>query len=306
MGLNACVARVTNFKNFTNYDLLVLIQDFELAEQFNLKTSEFSVLAVLARCYNNKTGVMFPGIETIARRINASTSTVKRCISELRLKGLIIIEKNKKHNIYKFTDRFFNAVQPESAQVSNRTAESVKLTPKHNKEHNKFKNISSYKQKPYKPPNDDLNKISFSFNSEDKKRYDEIFQTLKNWSFTGAHFVIRKHGLKRIEEAISLIKKKKPKNKGGYLRTLLNLEVSNKKSFNDVKKAECVNYKSAEQTKQEMEQNKPKTDCKSPWNDKKTAIDHIKSFSEELKKEPIIAKKIDKLKELWELNGCFD
>ena len=40
-----------------------------------------------------------------------------------------------------------------------------------------------------------------------------------------------------------------------------------------------------------MEQNKPKTDCKSPWNDKKTAIDHIKSFSEELKKEPIIAKK---------------
>lgn len=97
--------------NYTNFDLMSAIGTSELASGFDLKTTTFAVLFNLCNCYNYKSGVVFPSIETLARRTNASEKTVSSAIKELVEKRLIIKTKKGKHNVYCFTNVFWEFIK---------------------------------------------------------------------------------------------------------------------------------------------------------------------------------------------------
>lgn len=76
--------------------------------QFNLKPTAKLVLLYLASCYNPKHADVFPKQKTIADRMGISEASVIRAVSELHKEGLIISERKKYTNRYKFTSRILN------------------------------------------------------------------------------------------------------------------------------------------------------------------------------------------------------
>jgi predicted transcriptional regulator len=153
---------------FTNFDLMSAVKRTRIAKAFDLKTTTFAVLFCLCDHYNYKNGVVYPSIETIAVDINASAKTASRGIQELISKGLIIKTKSGLHNIYCFTNIFWDFIKTSAEKTNkitkpknNNTGQFVKttgqivpqlqdnLSPKQNKgnkinnSENKFLNFSS-------------------------------------------------------------------------------------------------------------------------------------------------------------------
>jgi len=208
---------------YTNLDLLVLVYDSAIGTQFELKQTTINVLHALCRHYNHNKGVMYPACKTIASKINSTRETVNKAIKELNQKGLILIEKSKKHNIYKFTDKFFSAVGEKKAcrkskNITLEVVESRKISHKHNNNHEHYKLTSS------------CNTVDKETNNNDDKLPKELFLKLKSWSVSGINQLIKKYGLDRIEECIQEVESRKPNNYGAYLRSLLASYTSKKQS----------------------------------------------------------------------------
>jgi predicted transcriptional regulator len=244
-------------KSFTNYDLLVSVFDSGIATQFNLKSSSLNILNGLCRYYNHKTNKVFPGINKLAVNLNLNEKTVRAGIIELISKGLILKSKNRGHNEYLFTNKFFEAIQ-KPAEISNKITvkniheggktfqkEPVKIPSEQNKYINKINitscsNIADEKIK----PDDDFslkNNTGTDVIANPKIEYKKLIEKLESWQFTGSHFIIKKHGIDRINELCKLVETKNPNNKGAYLRSLLNLPYNtlaeNKKDQNKIQES---------------------------------------------------------------------
>ncbi len=233
-------------KFFTNLDLLVLVYDSAVGTKFKLKPTTINVLHGLSRHYNPRTGLTFPSCSAIAKKINSTRETVTNAIKELKENGLILVEKDKKHNIYKFTDKFFNALEckkkpcRKSKNSTLNIVESRKSSHKHNNNHEQNKGTSSCAAGENSVQDDDDDfKNNFSVDLETEKLNPESFNTLKTWGFNGIQQAISKYGTQAIEDCIKEVenadKKKSIKVKGAYLRTIL-------ASYTNKKQAEVDKY----------------------------------------------------------------
>lgn len=228
MAQNACAEHK---QNFTNYDMMLCIYETGLAKAFDLKATTFNVLFGLCRYYNQSKGVVFPSIETLAEKLNLGERTVTRAIGELVKKGLILKTRKGNKNFYGFGGMFWafiqndairsNRVTGQKTQATRQTVPTLpaRLAAKQNN-HEKNKEHSSSQ-------NDDVFlKISTNEETEPpetKTRYAELMQKFEKWGFVGGQFIIKKHGLERIEGLCRIIEEKQPANKGAYLRRLLEL-----------------------------------------------------------------------------------
>ena len=92
--------------DLTNFDLLAGIYKSGIAKTFNLKSSTVNVLIGLCDHYNNKTGVVFPSIDYLCKKLNLSKQTAINCLKELQTKRITVKIKSGKHNKYAFTHVF--------------------------------------------------------------------------------------------------------------------------------------------------------------------------------------------------------
>jgi len=240
--------------SFTNYDLFVSIYDSEIAKAFDLKPSSLLVLNGLSRYYNYKNGVVFPGIETLATHLHLSEKTVRTCILELVKKGLILKTKKRSHNVYCFTNLFWNYIKApaeKSNKITNRTGNlgiksPVNFTAKQNKDkQNKLTSSCKKNDDDFIEKNQDIKPIQkiesdqeIQINTtEDKKEYQELIIKLETLNITDAFNLISKYGVKKINKLLKFIEgNANIINPGAYLRKLLenniNLVVDNSNKQN--------------------------------------------------------------------------
>ncbi len=150
MSLQLCTA----IESVTNFDLMSALYRSEIATGLKLLSSAFSVLVALSNHYNNQTGVVFPSINLLCRRLNMSKPTVINAIKTLVEKRLIIKSKSKGHSVYSFTNVLFEYLKAETQKTRNITA------PKTNKANstNGVKNFTS-KSKEFSNKQDNPDKI---------------------------------------------------------------------------------------------------------------------------------------------------
>lgn len=98
-------------KEITNGELFFCIYESEIGEKFDLKTSALSILIGLSRYYDYKIRIVSPSIETMASHLNISEKTVRTSINELVNKGLILKTQQGTHNVYCFTNLFWNCIK---------------------------------------------------------------------------------------------------------------------------------------------------------------------------------------------------
>lgn len=67
----------------------------DLITDENINANEFRVYTYLMSLYNEKDGCSYPSIETIAKKVNISSRTVKKCIKHLEELGYLVIGKRK-------------------------------------------------------------------------------------------------------------------------------------------------------------------------------------------------------------------
>ena len=151
--------------NITQFELSNQIFDYELFSKVKLTASARLVLIVLCRYYPK----IYPCQNTIANKTGLSVRSVINAISELKQKGLILVECNH-NNVYKFSSKFF-----ELTKIADSTG---KICTKQRAEiaHNK----TNYKnnKKPFQNTN---NEISY-LNPEKTKKQIEQSKNLKKGS----------------------------------------------------------------------------------------------------------------------------
>lgn len=247
-------------KFFTNYDLMTLAYDSAIGAKFKLKQTTLNVLNGLCRHYNHKTGLTFPSCNSIAHKINSTRETVTKAIKELKEKGLILVEKGQKYNIYKFTNKFFASLECEkktcrkSKNSTLNIVESRKISHKHNNNHEQNKETLSCENQKTVQNSDDFS----------KKLNLESFSKLKSWGFNGINQAIKKYGTDTIQECIKEVESRKPDKPGAYLRSIL---------------ASYMNKKQSEVDKYQERVKKLKNDAMSHLNNEELAKIQLSNYS---------------------------
>lgn len=101
-------------QHLSGFDLTTLLIRGGLA-QLHLNANAKQVLLYLATCYNEKNGVVFPRVRTIAEAMEISERGVIRALAELTEKGCIIRSKRKKNsNEYVITKKVLQVQTPEA------------------------------------------------------------------------------------------------------------------------------------------------------------------------------------------------
>lgn len=132
--------------NITQFELSNQLMDCNLFEKIKLTASAKLVLIVLCRYYPK----IYPCQKTIAKKAGLSLRSVINAISELKQKGVLLVECNYS-NTYKFTNLFF-----ELAEIAHSTR---KICTKHDEKFapNKQTNNKNIKK---------ASKNNFSFKSQ--------------------------------------------------------------------------------------------------------------------------------------------
>lgn len=179
MSVNA--TSVESFDNYTNWDLSTGLMRGSLT---GLLTPTMRLIVTsLATYYNNKTKIVFPSLETLARNVDVSIRSASRSIDALIKQGLILKTKRGKHNVYRFTNKFFEGLN-ENASKTNKltkqkptsnTGQFVKDTRQ-----NRQKTLDklSSKQNKYNKINNNNFFQKNSFKNSDQKSTD--LETFKN------------------------------------------------------------------------------------------------------------------------------
>ena len=220
----AKVAYNTTKERYTNYDLLFCVYNTYIAQTFNLKPTTLSTLTCLCTYYNPSTGVVYPSIQTIAKKINAGKRSVSRSIDELINKGLILRTQKGTHNVYIFGNIFWEYIKKPAQKSNQVTRQKIKNTCQNGNlihakmacEQNKHEQNNKYHHKDHLTHNKNDDDFNNNF-----IEYKCVSSKLEKWAFTGAKFAIKKYGLQKIKKLIELVENKNPVNKGAYLRTLL-------------------------------------------------------------------------------------
>lgn len=112
------------------------------------------VLLYLSTCYNERNGVVFPKIKTIAESIGISELSVKRAIAELIKSGCILKAKRYKNsNQYVITGKVLNNAQNDTSTVQDDTFKKyqndtthVHEVKEHEVKEQQIKNVVSLKK----------------------------------------------------------------------------------------------------------------------------------------------------------------
>lgn len=114
-------------KHLSAFDLTSKLIRGGLSE-LDLSPNTKLVLLYLSTCYNEKKGVVFPKIKTIAEAIGIAEISVKRAIKELLKENCILKAKRYKNsNEYILTNRLLETKQIETAISQEDTSNGIKL-----------------------------------------------------------------------------------------------------------------------------------------------------------------------------------
>lgn len=159
---NPCYNHVSG--NLTQFEISKQIYTKGVYNKYDLTPTTKLVLVSIANHYNPKSKEAYPSQKTIAENMGISEKSVERAIKELCASGLIIYE-TKYVNHYKFTPKFFAAIE-----MSDRIRQNVGSTHRQNVgQTNKGEQINNKEFK---------NKFS-SYNSAQKSNAISIEQTRK-------------------------------------------------------------------------------------------------------------------------------
>lgn len=212
-------------KVVSNTHLMGLIYNSGISKHLDLSNPAIIVLNSLAFHFNTRRKDMFPTQELIASKTNLSTSSIKRGLNELLVKGVIIKTKKSKSstNLYKFTQKFFELVNLNCTIVQNDPNHEFNLISpciEHEKNNKRKEQTISKEYSTIKP-------ITIIDDVSSKTIKQDTFLTeykqLESWGVSGAKFLIRKYGTEKIKNLIEIVKNRNPKNHGAYLRRLLEL-----------------------------------------------------------------------------------
>lgn len=138
----------------SNTKLMSVIYSSGVGEQFKLSNSALIVLFALCYHFNGTRNDSFPSQQFIATKTGLSLSSIKRSIKELLEKGLILKCRSKYGNIYKFTNKFFEAVNLTPEKAQNKPQLKSKMTPVNHEQtnNNKLNKITSFLNKTERSP----------------------------------------------------------------------------------------------------------------------------------------------------------
>lgn len=144
-----------------SFTLCDAIYSRSIAKKFDLNATTTLVLIGLTTHYNPNKTTVFPSQKYLAEHLNLSERSVIRALKDLVDKKMILKTRNRNHNVYCFTNLFFEVTTGEEStcqNVTDKTAHSDtmsdrgcqnvsckgdKMSYKHKKE-NKIKNIGSF------------------------------------------------------------------------------------------------------------------------------------------------------------------
>ena len=114
-------------KHLSGYDLINNLIRGGLSN-LNLSANTKLVLLYLGTCYNEKKGVVFPKIKTIAEAIGIAEISVKRAIKELLKENCILKAKRfKNSNEYILTNKILETKQIDTKEAQNDTSKGIKM-----------------------------------------------------------------------------------------------------------------------------------------------------------------------------------
>lgn len=223
---------VMNCKNIShpeclsNAKIMTLIYSSALGKRLNLSSSALTTLFSFAYHYNTLRNDMFPTQNYISTRTGLSLSSIKRAIKELGEKGLILKIRTKSGNTYKFTQKFFEELNliPTKSQIepfrkSNMTPPKIEQLEKNNL--NKTLSIEM----------NDLNNLK-QIDSMIHTQFKPILNTLGRWNYSGAENLVKIYDSKYLLQLIKEVENRNPKNKGAYLRKLIEKNSQNLRLYN--------------------------------------------------------------------------
>ncbi|MGD9580718.1 MAG: helix-turn-helix domain-containing protein [Vampirovibrionia bacterium] len=190
---------------------VMLVNLNKLSYELKLTHSEYRLMGVLIGYWNKQQGKAFPNTRTLAKQCRMSNSTVLKALSKLCDLGLILIlkdGKNSRQNYHINPQKFLNSESNTHATACSSTHDNKQIKNKTNIK------LSSCSNKTTQ--NDDE-----IFKTTDITTYKQLIAKLDQWKFIDAKSVIKKYGLQKIQQLIKIVENNNPKNKGAYLRTLL-------------------------------------------------------------------------------------
>ena len=194
---------------------------YELSLQ--LLHSEFRVMICIIHFWNKKRNVAFPSIETLSQACQMSRTTVIKSLNSLTKQGLLVVIKTSgRTNKYHISNLLLDSTS------TNTTMTPVQILDYH--EHIDYEQIdkTSYAKKiPVEATgskNDDVS-LKTTNNIESINEYKNVIAKLKRWNVYDAYKLIKCNGITKIKQCIEMTENKKPKNAGGYFRSLLNTNV---------------------------------------------------------------------------------
>lgn len=176
---------------------------YELITDKNINANEYRVYTFLMSLYNEKKKCAYPSIETIAKSINLSSRTVKKCISNLVKLGYMIIEKRKcvkgNYNTYKNLKYLIKNIN--------------KKEPKKNKCRNNDNNISDIEEELVSITKTSINEVREAISYAIKRGASNIRAYAKSvienrWNKKNdinigfANFTQRQYDYDKLEEAL--------------------------------------------------------------------------------------------------------
>ena len=122
-------AIIINQKHLSAYDLTTNLIRGGLSS-LDLSPNTKLVLLYLSTCYNEKKGVVFPKLKTIAKAVGISEISCKRAIKELLRESCILKSKRfKNSNEYVITKKILETKQNDTKKEQFETSKSIKLIP---------------------------------------------------------------------------------------------------------------------------------------------------------------------------------
>lgn len=197
----------------SQFELCKALYQSGVLSQVKLSPSSKLVLIGLANHFNPNKNDMFPSQNYLSEHLGVSVKSIQRAIIELSQKGLVVYD-TKTVNHYVFTKKFFEMINLDKNFCKDKMSDnmrqtvcnkSVKLSPKHEREHEKNKS-NFYKKASQRPPYhafgnqkegisirgvDETKEIlRQTFDVELKSPMDDL-QTAKNWLNALTHEELR-------------------------------------------------------------------------------------------------------------------
>lgn len=225
MTSNAGIVSIENNHSYQHIQGTMLQNLNKLSSQLRLSHSDYRVMGTLIGLYNKQRGMAFPTIKQLANYCSMGQTTILKVLNNLvSLNLLIVVKTPGKRNNYYFSNLIllgFSSphVTPGSAPTCENTHnKQIKIKTNKNKLLQDNNNVKPSDLKVddviiINPPEASMNNSSSS--------YREVVRYLESINFHNPRTIINKYKLKKVKQAIKIVKEKQPDKPAGYLHSLL-------------------------------------------------------------------------------------